>query len=930
MYSLLLAPALVLSSLVAPAAVAPDIVSTVVDPCVANCFLVDAYGADSAGVLDSTSSIQAAIDDAADYTDSHPSDAATVVLSAGTYRITGGLLLDSVQNISVQGAGADATLIRLDENEAHHFQVEDSSSVRIEGLTVDRSDANLPWTQFTVLDTSGYNPADPNGYLDVQVDSGYPSLSDAMFDAPGAGVLGFAEETDGNLSVRYFGPGTSVDPLDSTQWRYEVSPGVWRVHFFNISWNTFFPGQRIALITATHAGMAFAFERNVGVEVIDVTNRASSFMGLWSHGMEDLTIDGYRGVPGAGRMLSSTRDGVHLTGYNRGQLIIRNSTFARSGDDAINYTMIEPSGVQVVSDSEVVLDSDVALVGDEIEVYSKATRELLGATTVLAMSGGNVTFSSPIVGMSNGDLFQNKDASFKDAVIENNTFLNHRGRGVVPRGIGVTIAGNTFKDVPQAMLITTVANDAGEGPITRDVTITDNIFENVTMLPAIEIGGEAFPTASRDSAVGYLIEGNEFKDMTHPAMILDLAEDVEILNNRVEIAPGGPLDVIQLGRSVGNLKSINIDGLEVQAAGITNLHSVVNVVKAVDGLSIANIGGHFTAPQFLNNLAQSVDFNSASTTSTIGPTGPQVEHFWDFAGSTTEGWSNGQNIGIQAVGGALAYETVGADASIMSPTSLGIDAAANRYLKFSLENPSAGDVVEVFFTTDTDGTMNYAKEVSVAVTPSTTERKEYVVDMGANVNWSGTIDRLRIDVPDQTTGGDTGRIDYILLDSSPLRSFSNPTWDFETGLGGMSLYNIASSSVSGGVFSYTSTANPIIITQRPLNLEASEYSFIKVVLKNTAPGSRINVFFTTDAEDTPSESKRLSVSAAPSSTAFTTYYIDTNNLKWTGKILDLRFDLPTSGGSSFTSQIDSITLVGDASVDGLRTGLVAPQWSYVP
>lgn len=895
--------------------------------CSTNCYEVDVYGADNTGVADSTADIQEAIDAAADYTSTHPDETATVVLSAGTYKISDSIHLSGVANLVVEGAGEDATHISLEAFYGHFFYVQDSRNVTIRGLEVNRPDGFLPWTQLTVQNIAGYSSTDPNGYIDVAVDSGYPNLGDAIFDSPSNGLLGYAQDAEGNFGVGYFGKGASVDAGDPTQWRYEVSPGVWRLHFYNISWNRFFVGQRVALITAEFEGIALAFARNQDVTVENVTNHASSFMGLWSSGMENLVVDNYRAMPAAGRLLTSTRDAIHLTGYNRGSLRVSNSTFGGSGDDAINYTMITHGGVQVVSDTVVTIENEVARVGDTIEIYGAGDRVLKGVSTVAAIDGDTVTFSSPISGMSNGDLFHNNDGSFTDAVIENNTFLNHRGRGILPHGLGVTISGNTFIDVPQAILVNTVANGAGEGPINREVLIENNTFENVLFTAAIEIGGEGVATASRDSAHNFAIRGNSFTEVTQPIVLVDLAEGVEIEDNFVSVAGTRPLDLIELGRSVMNVEDVTISGLEVQAAAESGLHSIVDVRSPISNLTIEDLGGQFTASQFVNNLGRPITFNGVSTTSTIGPTGPQAKHFWDFD-STVEGWSNGLNLGITASGGAMEYTTIGADASILSPTALGIDAASNRYLKFSLENSTAGDAVEIFFTTTSDNVMNYAKEVSVSVLPSSGRFEEYIVDMGANSLWTGTIDRIRLDVPDQSTGGGTGRFDYVLLSNSAGEGLSSTRWDFSAGLDGMTLYNIASSSVSGGNFNYSSTANPIIITQRPLNLSAQDYSYIKVVLKNTAPGNVLGVYFTTDDHPSPSEETRLSVPVASNSSSFVTYYIDTNHRNWTGNLLDIRFDLPSSGGTSHSSEIQSISLVGDLTLDGFRTGLPNPDWTF--
>lgn len=169
--------------------------------------------------------------------------------------------------------------------------------------------------------------------------------------------------------------------------------------------------------------------------------------------------------------------------------------------------------------------------------------------------------------------------------------------------------------------------------------------------------------------------------------------------------------------------------------------------------------------------------------------------------------------------------------------------------------------------------------------------------------------RIRLDLSDQSVGGSEGAVDYVLLSDSGRPSYGTPRWDFESGLDGRTRYNISAQTVAGGVFSFTSSANPIAITQNPLGLADDDFRFIRLELENSAPGPWANVYFMATTDPSASESKRIGVLSATS--GFETYYIPAADRARKGALHDLRIDLPASQGSPATSSIESIVLIAE-------------------
>lgn len=887
-------------------------------------FNVNAYGADPTGVTDSTSAIQSAIDAAQVYTDASPSNWAVVSLGTGTYKLTDDLIVDNAKRITIQGAGqegASATKLLMYAHQKRYIRVTSSEDIAIKDLQADHPDQYLPWTQLTVTDISGYTPTSATGYIDVTIDSGYPLLSNSMFDDPGANTLGFALNQDNLLTIKYFSKGDSNDPSDPTQWRYLVpgSSTTWRLHFHNTSWNEFFVGQRIALITANADGMAFTFQDSKNILVENVTNYASSFMGLWSYGLDGLTLRNYQAKPNTGRILSSTRDGLHLDGYNRGQLLIENSLFAGSGDDAINYHM-RASSITKISDTQIsISDMDIPKVGDHVEIYKASDRSLLSSAVVSAISGTTITLDQSIPAMSTGDIFYDNDASFQDAVIRNNTFLNHRGRGILPHGKGVSITGNTFEDSPHAMLINTIATSSGEGPINSEVYVANNTFDNIFGGEAIIIGGETASAPSIDSANDFEIVNNDFLNVTQPVLSVDFGDDIEFTGNSISATGTNPLDLINLGTK-NTAKDVTIDDLEVTDTTGTAIRTVVSIERDAEDVTIGSIHGSFFAPQFINHSENSITFKGVSNSSVLGPAGSDLTSTpdkikWDFY-SSNEGWTVGKNLTLNSSNSINTYTINGTDASLVSPDNLAIPADKYKYIKIKMKNNTSGTFGQIFFITNSDTSWNGSKLKSFSVSTLDQDYTEYVVDMSTVPAWDGTIKQIRIDPPDQSATSGTGSIDYIMFSAHPNATVASPEWDFDSGYGGISLYNIQNPSVHDSMLEYTNITNPIITTQS-LNINATDYKLLKIRMKNGSSGNDLKIYFTTDTSTTVGEDKRLNYTVSSNDGNFQTYYLDMTHNKWVGTIQSLRIDLPYTSGQTATSYIDSISLLSDLSVDAV-------------
>lgn len=136
-------------------------------------------------------------------------------------------------------------------------------------------------------------------------------------------------------------------------------------------------------------------------------------------------------------------------------------------------------------------------------------------------------------------------------------------------------------------------------------------------------------------------------------------------------------------------------------------------------------------------------------------------HAWHFnMPGDTEGWVAAHDVSQSVAGGINNLTATGADPFLESAANLNIQAADWGYLRIRMKNHSSSTLGQVFFQTAGDTGFSEARSVHFYPIAADSGYTEYVVNMGANPNWMGTIKKLRLD-PISAAG--TVQIDSIAL-----------------------------------------------------------------------------------------------------------------------------------------------------------------------
>ncbi len=413
---------------------------------------------------------------------------ATVRLGEGTYRIgrqgeaDAALLIEAAHGLTLKGAGCASRLVFTDPT-AGGIRFEDCQAVRLADLSIDYDP--LPFAQGTVRQVD----AEAGAFI-LETDEGFLPPDDPAFNQADA-HWGLVVKLPGEGAGReQYGPVT----IDVETWERK-GEGTWRAEAVDADTMVhggIRPDARFVLPARGHTGAAVTVWRSQRVELENITIHASpSLATLWGL-TEDITIRGLRikRPELSGRLLSTNADGIHCLG-NRGRLVIEDSAFSGMADDAVNIHA--RAGVPVEQPAPDVLLIDAADTvsyrkGDRVQVYDpQRGRIRYESRIVKAVEADNgllrVSFDKPMKGIVTGKTFResdhlfNLDACGAGAVVRNNRFGIHRGRGILLKSTDARIEGNTFHNREGWGIAMHQLQAWGEGPAAQRVLIRDNTFE---------------------------------------------------------------------------------------------------------------------------------------------------------------------------------------------------------------------------------------------------------------------------------------------------------------------------------------------------------------------------------------------------------------------------------------------------------------------
>jgi hypothetical protein len=531
-----------------------------------------------------------------------------VELEPGTYRIDasdGGyhLTISGASGLRIAGNGAR---LLMQNPGSGGLLVHNSRDVEITDLTIDYDPVPYSQGTITAIDTQA-------GTFDLAVDPGYPHPRALLFlRAP----LCFGTVRIRETAMLREDVG---DHLMIAKWEPLEEEGLYRARLD--------PGHYRDQLTRVQAGDAFVYVARSGGGAVDVhgssnvlienvTVHASPTSAVTLLRADSVTVRGLRVeiAPETGRLNSTNADGVHCQQARIGPRI-EISHFEGMSDDAINIYTVPNLVQQVYDDTRIGVSGagqmradDLLEIWDPIEgaLRGHAIIERIGAEAGLTV----VTLDRPIADMRAGadyrtaDHVYNRDACGEGFAIVGNTFQNHRRYAIFIKSGDGLIEGNTIRNLSGNGIVIANEPDWPEGPMSRAITIRDNLIEHVGFSGSYGLQPDAAAIHIKGNKLGFglaawrgqrdiLIEGNTIRDWPRNAIYLGSAAGVVLRDNRLQTLvtrndiPAGDA----VGIKIENCQDVTIDGLDLSEPRAIRAIVEVDGASRVESITLEGLRG---------------------------------------------------------------------------------------------------------------------------------------------------------------------------------------------------------------------------------------------------------------------------------------------------------------------------------------------------
>jgi hypothetical protein len=387
-----------------------------------------------------------------------------IYLSDGTYNMSNEWSLYALKNITIKGQGIGSEIM-ITNPRSKGFSVSLSSNIIIKELSLDYNP--LPFTQGTIK-------AKTSGTFDVEFDSGFPLPTDSHFVDAAAhwGAImenSIARPKWGAPSVVYVGTWTLVSGRT-----YRTTASSASISYMTIN-------DRFTVIARDYGSVIqIAGSNNTKIDGVRVYSSPAAAVltgdcnGVYAVGLQ------VRIKPGTTRIMSTNADGFHCSN-DRGHPIVDGCYFEGMMDDGVNVYGSALVVQAVLSSTQAVLTNTHLLkLNDHVQIYNIQDGTMIANEAIISgISGTTITFDRAITGLAVGQHVYDVDNAGRYAQIVNNTFWRHRGRGVILKAQDSIISSNHMSEVSCNGIQVGDEMLVNEGPAPQNVTVSDNIIDNV-------------------------------------------------------------------------------------------------------------------------------------------------------------------------------------------------------------------------------------------------------------------------------------------------------------------------------------------------------------------------------------------------------------------------------------------------------------------
>jgi Right handed beta helix region len=427
-------------------------------------------------------------------------------------------------------------------------EVQSTEGVTLENFAIDYDPLMFTQGRVEALQGDSY---------DLRIDAGY-SADPQLFLVPGAQApLGYGQKPGLALIDSQTRQFKQVGAKTWANWLTSPQPGVIRVGAEPQGVNVQ-TGDLVAIL-APWWGCSMMIWNSNQTTVRGVSLWSSPGGGICQTGGEGATnLNNMSIIPGPTpngatqpRLMSINRDAIHIKLVRKG-VTFENSTVDSISDDGFNNESLLSSVTAVAGQRVSVNDAwlgSFCEINDQINIYDSGMR--LRFTTKVTTKSNDALILENTNGIQAGDRVVNISRAGEGTVVRNNSFRNIEARGIVVRGRGTRIIGNTIDRTTIAGIW--VGPEIGfyaEGDFARDVIIENNTVRRtgyswrspaaptiaaINVLSQFDVGD----TELRQRSLGHrqnegiTIRGNTIENPATASIFVSDSVNVKVCDNKI-------------------------------------------------------------------------------------------------------------------------------------------------------------------------------------------------------------------------------------------------------------------------------------------------------------------------------------------------------------------------------------------------------------
>jgi hypothetical protein len=306
-----------------------------------------------------------------------------------------------------------------------------------------------------------------------------------------------------------------------------------------------FPNRYVLVAFSRFPRGAVSLEDTGDLRIIQCTIHASPYMGIAGGDRQrGISIENLTITPSQGRHISTTADGVHLTGV-LGDIIFDGGTFEALGDDAVNVAVVWDTLTAATSGSSFSMagaDSP-AKEGDTLAFFDE-TLAFLGSAPVQACSGDGprkIQLKNGVGWLRPGIKAINMSHIPSGFYMSGVTVRKKIGHGIIFGALHGVIQNSTFDSLTMGGLVFHFSSYWSEGAPSSDVAIRNNQFLRTNWSKKFYQSGTGMGTyPSHNAAISAADEAvtNYNKVPDNFIGIYPVFQDIEISGNSMQSLAG--------------------------------------------------------------------------------------------------------------------------------------------------------------------------------------------------------------------------------------------------------------------------------------------------------------------------------------------------------------------------------------------------------